>query len=152
VRDDIARATADVLVTADLLGHTTHGLALLAPYLVEIEKGTMTKRANRRSSIRVRRARRGTATGSRHLAHAARIGPRRDDRDNARDRHDRHRRSHHIACLAVYLLRATGARARRDRPELGSDGVRRGSSRRHHARHHAESDRRRFADIRATRS
>ena len=30
---DIARDVADVLVTGDLLGHTTHGLALLAPYL-----------------------------------------------------------------------------------------------------------------------
>ena len=43
VRADIARAVADALVTGDLLGHTTHGLALLAPYLAEIEKGTMTK-------------------------------------------------------------------------------------------------------------
>ena len=34
---------ADVLVTGDLLGHTTHGLALLAPYLAEIEKGSMAK-------------------------------------------------------------------------------------------------------------
>ena len=39
VRADIARDVADVLVTGDLLGHTTHGLALLAPYLAEIEKG-----------------------------------------------------------------------------------------------------------------
>ena len=43
VRADIARDVADVLVTGDLLGHTTHGLALLAPYLAEIEKGSMTK-------------------------------------------------------------------------------------------------------------
>ena len=40
-RDDIAATVADVLVTGDLLGHTTHGLALLAPYLGELEKGTM---------------------------------------------------------------------------------------------------------------
>ena len=43
VRHDMAVAVADVLVTADLLGHTTHGLALLAPYLGEIERGTMTR-------------------------------------------------------------------------------------------------------------
>lgn len=38
-----ARAVAEILVEADLLGHTTHGLALLAPYLADIEKGAMTK-------------------------------------------------------------------------------------------------------------
>ena len=43
VRADMARDLADVLVTGDLLGHTTHGLALLGPYLAEIEKGSMTK-------------------------------------------------------------------------------------------------------------
>src|SRR5678815_818580 len=43
VRADIARDVADVLVTGDLLGHTTHGLALLPPYLAEIEKGSMAK-------------------------------------------------------------------------------------------------------------
>jgi len=43
VRADIAVDVADVLVTADLLGHTTHGLALLSAYLPEFEKGTMAK-------------------------------------------------------------------------------------------------------------
>src|SRR5216110_2386707 len=40
---DKARTVAEILVEADLLGHTTHGLALLAGYLGEIEKGSMTK-------------------------------------------------------------------------------------------------------------
>lgn len=40
---DKASAIADILVEADLLGHDTHGLSLLAPYLSEIEKGAMTK-------------------------------------------------------------------------------------------------------------
>ena len=40
---EMARDVGDVLVTGDLLGHTTHGLALLAPYLAEIEKGAMMK-------------------------------------------------------------------------------------------------------------
>ena len=31
--EDKARAVADILVEGDLLGHTTHGLALLGPYL-----------------------------------------------------------------------------------------------------------------------
>ena len=38
-----AATVADVLVEGDLLGHTTHGLALLPAYLAEIAKGTMTK-------------------------------------------------------------------------------------------------------------
>src|SRR5678816_2113241 len=43
MRADIATDVADILVAGDLLGHTTHGLALLAPYLAEIEKGSMAK-------------------------------------------------------------------------------------------------------------
>jgi LDH2 family malate/lactate/ureidoglycolate dehydrogenase len=39
---DKARDVANVLVDGDLMGHTTHGLQLLAPYLAEIEKGNMT--------------------------------------------------------------------------------------------------------------
>src|SRR3954462_6236899 len=38
---DKAAVVADVLVEGDLMGHTTHGLALLGPYLREIEAGTM---------------------------------------------------------------------------------------------------------------
>ncbi len=40
---DMAKAVADVLLEGDLLGHTTHGLALLAPYLTELEAGKMRK-------------------------------------------------------------------------------------------------------------
>src|SRR5881397_2839538 len=43
VRSDIARDVADVLLDGDLLGHTTHGLALLAPYLGELADGKMAK-------------------------------------------------------------------------------------------------------------
>ncbi len=39
---DKAHATAEILVEGDLLGHNTHGLALLAAYLDDIEKGKMT--------------------------------------------------------------------------------------------------------------
>jgi L-lactate dehydrogenase len=39
--DEPALATARGLVEADLYGHTTHGLALLADYIAEIENGTM---------------------------------------------------------------------------------------------------------------
>ena len=43
LNDDKATAVAEVLVEGDLMGHTTHGLALLAGYLVELEKGSMRK-------------------------------------------------------------------------------------------------------------
>ena len=37
-----AQATAAHLVAADLMGHTTHGLALLPPYLTEAAEGRTT--------------------------------------------------------------------------------------------------------------
>src|SRR3979409_1827545 len=40
---DKSRVVAEILVEGDLLGHTTHGLQLLAPYLNGLEKGGMTK-------------------------------------------------------------------------------------------------------------
>jgi L-lactate dehydrogenase len=40
---DKARAVADVLLEADLLGHDTHGLSLLASYLGELEGGGMSR-------------------------------------------------------------------------------------------------------------
>ena len=40
---DKSIAVADILVEGDLLGHTTHGLGLLAPYLAELESGKMNK-------------------------------------------------------------------------------------------------------------
>jgi LDH2 family malate/lactate/ureidoglycolate dehydrogenase len=36
-----ARIVAEILVEADLMGHSTHGLQLLAPYLRELETGSM---------------------------------------------------------------------------------------------------------------
>lgn len=41
--EDKATAVAGVLVEGDLMGHTTHGLAQLGPYLGELEKGAMRK-------------------------------------------------------------------------------------------------------------
>src|SRR4051794_34118909 len=37
------RIVAEILVEADLMGHSTHGLNLLAPYLRELESGAMAK-------------------------------------------------------------------------------------------------------------
>lgn len=39
---DRATVVADILVEGDLMGHTTHGLQLLGPYLKSIEAGAMT--------------------------------------------------------------------------------------------------------------
>lgn len=39
--DDKARVVAEILVAGDLMGHTTHGLQLLAPYLGEVQSGRM---------------------------------------------------------------------------------------------------------------
>jgi len=43
LESDKARVAAEVLLEGDLLGHTTHGLNLLAQYLTEIERGDMTR-------------------------------------------------------------------------------------------------------------
>ena len=100
--------TAEILVEGDLLGHTTHGLALLAPYLAELESGSM----RTAGTYRVVNERGATA-----LWDGQRLpGPWLTRRavDEAAERAQRFgsgtvviRRSHHIACLAAYLSRAT---------------------------------------------
>ena len=108
VRADIGRDVADILLDADLLGHTTHGLALLAPYLSEIDKGAMAKSGE--PKIISRRSATQTWDGARLP------GPwltlRAIERAAAMARECGTgtvviRRSHHIACLAAYLKRAT---------------------------------------------
>jgi LDH2 family malate/lactate/ureidoglycolate dehydrogenase len=108
MRADIARDLADVLLDADLLGHTTHGLGLLSPYLEEIAEGRMAKEGE--PKVRSRRAAAETWDGERLP------GPwltlRAIDRAAAMARECGTgtvviRRSHHIACLAAYLRRAT---------------------------------------------
>jgi LDH2 family malate/lactate/ureidoglycolate dehydrogenase len=106
--EDRARAVADVLVEGDLLGHDTHGLALLAPYLDEIERGAMAVRGD----IVVLNERPAAL-----LWDGGRLpGPWLTQRavDAAIGRAGIYgtatvviRRSHHIACLAAYLRRAT---------------------------------------------
>jgi L-lactate dehydrogenase len=108
VRVDIARDVGDILLDADMLGHTTHGLALLAPYLTEIDRGTMAKSGEPR--IINRRAAAETWDGARlpgpwltlrGLDRAATMAREAGTGTVAI------RRSHHIACLAAYLTRAT---------------------------------------------
>ncbi len=108
VRDDMASDVADVLVTGDLLGHTTHGLALLAPYLAEIEKGAMTKDG----APTVLNSRPAVQTWDGHRLPGPWLTLR--ALDTAQAMATTHgtgtvviRRAHHIACLAAYLLRAT---------------------------------------------
>jgi L-lactate dehydrogenase len=103
-----ADTVAEVLVEGDLLGHTTHGLALLAPYLGEIEKSAMAKTGEPRVVadfpaavtwdggrlpgpwLTVRALELAIARARQNGLAAVAI-----------------RRSHHIACLAAYLRRAT---------------------------------------------
>lgn len=104
----IAVDVAEVLVEGDLLGHDTHGLALLAGYLTELDKGSMT----RAGSYEVVNAR-----GAAALWDGKRLpGPWlvRRAMDAAATMARTHgtgtvviRRSHHIACLAAYLRVAT---------------------------------------------
>jgi LDH2 family malate/lactate/ureidoglycolate dehydrogenase len=106
--DDKADAVAQVLVEGDLMGHTTHGLALLGPYLGELEAGRMTCEGE-------------PTVVADHPAAVTWDGRRLPGpwlvlraMDLAAERAARCgtgtvviRRSHHIACLAVYLKRAT---------------------------------------------
>jgi LDH2 family malate/lactate/ureidoglycolate dehydrogenase len=103
-----AATVAEILVEADLMGHTTHGLQLLPAYLQGLEAGTMTKEgepdivADQGSAI---------TWDGRYLP-----GPWLTVKaiDLACARIKTHpvvtvaiRHSHHIACLAAYLKRVT---------------------------------------------
>jgi LDH2 family malate/lactate/ureidoglycolate dehydrogenase len=106
--DDKARTVAEILVEGDLLGHTTHGLALAAPYLDALARGSMSREGmpevlsdhggaqcwdGRRLPgpwLVVRAIDAALARVAEHGLAAVAI-----------------RESHHIACLAAYLERAT---------------------------------------------
>jgi len=103
----IGADVAAMLVEGDLLGHTTHGLALLAPYLVEIEKGNMTKTGapdvlSSRAAAQLWDGRRlpGPWLTLRALDAAAAMARSHGTGTVVI------RRSHHIACLAAYLIQA----------------------------------------------
>jgi LDH2 family malate/lactate/ureidoglycolate dehydrogenase len=105
---DMAGIVAEVLLEGDLLGHDTHGLALLAGYLRELDAGTM-KKSGRHRVVEERDASAlwdGDRLPGPWLTQLA--------IDDAIERAQRCgtgtvviRRSHHIACLAAYLSRAT---------------------------------------------
>jgi LDH2 family malate/lactate/ureidoglycolate dehydrogenase len=102
--DDVART----LVEGDLLGHDTHGLALLPRYVGEIEAEMMTR--DGQPVVVSDRAGALLWDGCRlpgpALVHAGidALIPRAHELGSATLVI---RRSHHIACLAAYLLRAT---------------------------------------------
>src|SRR5690606_25944682 len=105
--DEIARNVAEVLLDGDLLGHTTHGLALLNPYLQQIEQGKMSKQGSAEVL---------SDKGASLLLNGQRLpGPWLVNQaiDMLLPRARQYgtataviRQSHHIACLASYLLRA----------------------------------------------
>src|SRR6185436_17317456 len=105
---DRARAVAEVLVEGDLLGHTTHGLDLLALYLRELEAGAMARAAEPETIADHGSALTwdgGYLPGPWLVRRAIAV---------ARDRLASHavvtviiRRSHHIACLQAYLKPVT---------------------------------------------
>src|SRR5437762_6908804 len=107
VRNDIAQDVASILVDGDLLGHTTHGLALLGPYLDEIERGTMA----RDGVIEVVNQRGAAETWDGHRLPGPWCTLRALDRATELATAQGTgtvviRRSHHIACLAAYAKRA----------------------------------------------
>lgn len=103
----MAQTVADTLVQGDLLGHDTHGLALLAGYVKELEAGTMTREgpplvvSDRPAAVLWD----GRRLPGPWLVHQGLdlLLPRARELGTASLVI---RRSHHIACLAVYLLRA----------------------------------------------
>jgi L-lactate dehydrogenase len=101
-----AESVARVLVEADLLGHTTHGLALLADYVEEIEEKRMAVDGRPavladRGAVATWDARRlpGIWTTELAIAEAARRARQFGLGAVALQR------SHHIACLAAFLER-----------------------------------------------
>src|SRR5215468_10309100 len=104
-RPDIANDVADALLEADLLGHTTHGLALLAPYLKELAEGHMAKSGEPQPVSK----RAATELWDGHRLPGPFVVMRALERASAMARTGGTgtvvvRRSHHIACLAAYLV------------------------------------------------
>jgi LDH2 family malate/lactate/ureidoglycolate dehydrogenase len=105
---DKPQIIGSLLVEADLLGHTTHGLQLAAPYLGELEAGKMT--ATGEPAVVAERG--GALTWDGRRLPGVWLTAKAIDR--AVERARAHglgavavRRSHHIACLAAFLQRAT---------------------------------------------
>jgi LDH2 family malate/lactate/ureidoglycolate dehydrogenase len=106
--DADSRTVAEILVEADLMGHTTHGLQLAPAYLDELAKGNMTAQgdpivvSDRKAAIVWNG---GRLSGVCLTAAAIDLaGARARDYGNATVSIGN---AHHVACLAAYLTRAT---------------------------------------------
>ncbi len=105
---DKARAVAEVLVEGDLMGHNTHGLALLSGYLGDLQSGAMEKRgvptvlADHPAAVTWDGRR---LPGPWLVLQAMELAATRAASQGTCTVVIR--RSHHIACLAAYLKRAT---------------------------------------------
>ena len=102
--EDKARSVAVHLVEADLLGHTTHGLQLAAPYLRELDAGQMRADGEPeviggRGGVALWDGRRLPGVWLTARAVAAACGAAREHGIGAVSV----RNSHHIGCLAVFL-------------------------------------------------
>src|SRR5512135_46363 len=107
MRDDIAADVASILVDGDLMGHTTHGLALLPGYLNELAQGTMA----RAGEPGVTRARAAVQAWDGHRLPGPWLTLRALDAAMSMASQCGSgtvviRRSHHIAALAAYARRA----------------------------------------------
>ena len=105
---DKATTVAEILVEGDLMGHDTHGLALLAPYINEVVNGTMKKSGaplvlNQRPATQVWDGLRLPGPWLVVQAMAACASMARTYGTGTVVI----RRSHHIAALTAYLKRAT---------------------------------------------
>lgn len=103
-----AESVARILLTGDLMGHTTHGLQLLGPYLDSIASGGMTTDGN------FDVVNRNTVTecwDGRFLAGPWLVEQAFDRACSLADQHGSGsisiRNSHHIACLAAFLPAVT---------------------------------------------
>ncbi len=108
---DKPRLIAEVLVEADLLGHTTHGLQLLPAYMEELKAGTMA----RIGDVNIVSDRGAAVTWDGGMLPGVWLTRRAVDLAVERARQMglcaiAVRRSHHIGCLAAYLMRATDHR------------------------------------------
>ena len=103
-----AVTVAEILVEGDLLGHNTHGLALLPAYLTEVEKGGMRKSGEPQVVSDFPAAvtwDAGRLPGPWVVSRAIDLAMSRDPLQGTCVVVIR--RSHHIGCLAAYLQRVT---------------------------------------------
>ena len=132
---DKATTIAAALVEADMMGHTTHGMQLCAPYLKALKDGSM----RREGSPEVLSDRGAVATWDGRRLPGVWLTARAVDQAVERAKlygtaSIAIRRSHHIACLAVFLERATregcmvqitcvvtNGRDRQPKPNSGAD-------------------------------